>query len=147
MHEALGLLGLCLRAGKLIAGEEAVSDCVREGKARLLLLAQDAGATTAKRARRAGQERNVPLVRLAVTTQELGAALGRTSCAVCCITDAGFAAAAAKKAAADFPENEQAVSQTEQKNIRIQSRRGTKKHRKAPGGSAYTHKKSGGERA
>lgn len=97
MHEILRLLGLCFRAGKLVSGDDAVADTVFAGEARLLLLAADAGANITRRAERHAEQKNVPVIRLTDDAQELGWALGRTATSICCITDAGFAAAAAPK--------------------------------------------------
>ena len=56
MNEYLSTLGLCLRAGKLTAGLEAVCDCVSQsGDVRLVLLSADAGESTVRRVRRAAE--------------------------------------------------------------------------------------------
>ena len=147
MHEILSLLGLCFRAGKLVSGDDAVADIVSAGEARLLVLAGDAGANITRRAPRHEQERGVP-------AQGRGWALGRKPTAICCITDIGFAAAAAAKAAGADPQYEPLAQQLEQKKTRILSRRGTKKPRKksarnqsSGGRKQSTYTKRGGERA
>ena len=93
MADVLGLLGLCRRAGQLTIGDEAVSDLCKAGQAKLILLSADAGESTAKRARRMSEQADIPLLRLSAGREELGAALGRGMCAVCAVSDAGFAAA------------------------------------------------------
>jgi ribosomal protein L7Ae-like RNA K-turn-binding protein len=155
MNEYLSTLGLCLRAGKLTAGIEAVSDHVASsGDVRLILLSSDAGETTVRRLRRAAEGKNIPIVRLGAGSEEIGAALGRAACAVCCIQEIGFAAAIMKKAAEENPELAPIFEQIQAKNIRIASRRGKKKPRKGTAGSGgsrkakqSTNKKRGGERA
>ena len=154
MHEILRLLGLCFRAGKLVSGDDAVADTVFAGEARLLLLAADAGANIMRRAERHAEQKNVPVIRLTDDAQELGWALGRTATSICCITDAGFAAAAAQKAANADAQYAPIAQQLAQKKQRIEARRGTKKtHSKtagkhtAGGKRKSTYTKRGGERA
>ena len=85
----LTLLGLALRAGKLAVGEEPVRLALQEGTARTVLLAQDAS----DRARRKVEPKlgTVPLQVIPASKEELGRALGRESCAICAVTDKGFA--------------------------------------------------------
>ncbi|MCD8357551.1 MAG: ribosomal L7Ae/L30e/S12e/Gadd45 family protein [Clostridia bacterium] len=154
MHEILSLLGLCFRAGKLISGDDAVADAVGTGEVRLILLAGDAGANITRRAARHEEEKGVPVLRLEDSAQELGWALGRKPTAICCITDIGFAAAAAKKAAAADERYAELAQQLSQKKTRIESRRGKKKpHKKSArkhtsgGMKQSTYTKRGGERA
>lgn len=89
MDSFLTLLGLSLRAGKLAVGEEPVRLALREGGARTVFLAQDAG----EHARRKVEPRlgEVPLRVVPASKAALGRALGRASCAVCAVTDKGFA--------------------------------------------------------
>jgi len=94
---ALGLLGLARKAGKLELGEEPAGTACRGRKARLVLLACDAAENTAGKAHRLAQTSNARCVRLPVTKEELGAALGRSSCAVAALTDEGFAKAFLEK--------------------------------------------------
>ena len=139
MNDYLSTLGLCLRAGKLTAGIDAVSDCIAaSGDVRLSLLSADAGETIA---------------RLGASSADIGAALGRASCAVCCIQEIGFAAGILGKAAQEDPALEPMVRQLKEKSVRIASRRGKKKARKGTAGEGNsrkanqsTRKKRGGER-
>ena len=94
---ALGLLGLARKAGKLELGEEPVGAACRGHKARLVLLASDAAENTADRARRAAGSANVRCVPTPFSKTELGAALGRGSCAALALTDEGFAKALLQK--------------------------------------------------
>lgn len=83
------LLGLALRAGKLAVGEEPVREALAGGKARMVLLARDASPRTHRKLQPKLGE--VPLEILAATKETLGQALGRASCALCAVTDKGFA--------------------------------------------------------
>lgn len=94
---ALGLLGLARKAGRLELGEEPAGAACRSRKARLALLACDAADNCVRRAQRLCQEGGVPLVRTPWTKEELGGQLGRASCAVLAVTDSGLAAAFLEK--------------------------------------------------
>jgi len=94
---ALGLLGLARKAGKLELGEDPVGAACRGRKARLVLLAADAAENTADKARRLAQTSNARCVRTPLTKEELGSALGRKVCAVAALTDEGFARAFLEK--------------------------------------------------
>lgn len=89
----LGLLGLARRGGNLALGEEAAAEACRLKKARAVLLASDAGDTTARRGSRMAESAGVPLAVLPWTKAELGAQLGRASCALLALTDLGLATA------------------------------------------------------
>lgn len=101
---ALGLLGLARRAGKLELGEEPVNAACRSGRAVLVLLAADAAENTARQAQRLAQAAKAPCVRTVFPKAELGAGLGRASCAVLALTDHGLAAAFLKKSAGPVPQ-------------------------------------------
>lgn len=88
--DPLSLLGLALRAGRLAVGEDLTAQAITAHKARLLLLAADAAPHTVRRTERLAGER-LPVAALQCNKQQLGAALGRESCAVCAVTDLGFA--------------------------------------------------------
>ena len=99
----IGLIGLARKAGKAEVGEESVSIAAKAHKARLILLASDAGEHTRRHGERLGEQGNCPALPLPLTKAELGGALGRGSCAILAFTDVGMAAAAAKKLAAADP--------------------------------------------
>ena len=107
----LHLLGLAKKAGRLEIGEEPVGSACRARQARLLLLAADAAPNTYRRAAHFGQAGNVLWLQLPFTKEELGFILGRSSCAMLALTDAGFAAAVSEKLRARDPEKYEAASQ------------------------------------
>lgn len=100
----IGLIGLARKAGKAEVGEESVSIAAKAHKARLILLAADAGEHTRRHGEGLGEQGNCPVLPLPLTKAELGGALGRGSCAILAFTDVGMAAAAAKKLAAIDPD-------------------------------------------
>ena len=90
----LHLLGLARKAGRLEMGEEPVGAVCRARQARLILLASDAAPNTVRRCAHFGEAGNVLWLELPYTKAELGFQLGRGSCAMLALTDAGFAASA-----------------------------------------------------
>ena len=104
MNKVLGLLGLAKRAGKLEVGEEPTGAAARAKDARLLLIASDAADNSCRRLRHFADAGACLYAKLPCTKDELGSALGRTSCAMVAVTDVGFAEAVAKKLAEDNAE-------------------------------------------
>ena len=100
MNNILSLLGLAKKAGRLEIGEEPVGAAARARDARLILLASDAADNTLRRARHFAEAGACLLAQIPAAKDELGSAVGRTSCAMLAVTDIGFADAVAKKLAA-----------------------------------------------
>lgn len=100
----LHLLGLARKAGKLELGEEPVGAACRARHARLVLVAADAAPNTRRRCAHFGEAGNVLWLELPFSKAELGFLLGRGSCAMLALTDAGFAASIVEKLAARDPE-------------------------------------------
>ena len=114
----MGLLGIARKAGKAEAGEESAAAAAKGHKARVLLLASDAGDRTRRHAERLSQEGNCPLLPVPLTKEELGGALGRSSCAILALTDIGLANAAVKKLEAVDPEVRQRLDHKAEKTLR-----------------------------
>ena len=100
----LHLLGLARKARLLEIGEEPVGAACRARHARLVLLAQDAAPNTRRRCAHFGEAGNVLWLELPFTKEELGFHLGRGSCAMLALTDAGLASSVADKLAQRDPE-------------------------------------------
>ena len=84
------VLGLANRARKIISGEELVLKEVRSGKAKLVLLSEDASVNTTKRITDKTTYYNVPM-RKVENRQQLGHAIGRDERVVVAVLDEGFA--------------------------------------------------------
>ena len=124
----LHLLGLARKAGRLEIGEEPVGAACRARQARLVLLASDAAANTNRRAAHFGEAGNVLWLELPFTKEELGFHLGRGSCAMLALTDAGFAAAVTEKLSDRDPERYgPAAQQLRQKADRVLQRQKEKR--------------------
>ena len=103
-EDILRLIGLIRKAGKLEAGEEPVGAACRSRHAKLLIAASNAAPNTFRRIQHFGEAGNVLWLVLPCTKEALGGVLGRSSCAMAAVMDAGFAASLAKKLAAADPE-------------------------------------------
>ncbi len=93
--KALNLLSLAQRAGKLSSGEFMVEKSVKEGKAYLVILAQDASKNTKKKFYNMCTYYHVPVTELS-SKDELGHSIGRTERSSLALTDEGFAKALMK---------------------------------------------------
>ena len=100
----LHLLGLAKKAGRLEIGEEPVGAVCRSRQARVVLLAADAAPNTRRRAAHFGEAGNVLWIETPFDKATLGFVLGRSSCAMLALTDAGFAAAVGEKLAVRDPD-------------------------------------------
>ena len=83
------LLGLCMKAGRLLSGSEQVKTAVKDGKGILLILAEDSSEWT--------KEEYIRLAKLSGITwrifgekEKLGHAVGKGIRAVILISDSGF---------------------------------------------------------
>lgn len=104
MDNVLTMVGLALRAGRLAVGEEPVGTACRARDCRLLLLASDAADNTVRRAERFAQAGQCLTASLPCSREELGAVVGRGSCAMAAVTDTGLAGAIAQRLAQRDPE-------------------------------------------
>ena len=104
MEHILSMIGLAKKAGRVEIGEEPVGSAVRAKKARVILIAQDAAASSVRRAKAFANVGNCLYLTIPADKDDLGRCLGRTSCAMAAVTDIGFADAIVKKLAALDPE-------------------------------------------
>lgn len=85
MNRAMGLLGLCARAGKVQSGEQACELALKRGQARLALLDGAASNGTRKAFANACAHESIP-IRL-TSADALGAAIGKPGRRVAVVTD------------------------------------------------------------
>ncbi|MFD1407624.1 YlxQ family RNA-binding protein [Kroppenstedtia eburnea] len=90
------LLGLAMRAGKVVSGEERVLSAIRSGIAFLVLISDDAALNARKKISDKSKHYGVPLM-TAGSRSELGRALGKAERVVVAVTDPGFAKAIRKR--------------------------------------------------
>lgn len=86
----MSLLGLANRARKLISGEELVIKEIRSGKAKLVLLAEDASSNTEKKISDKCGFYKVPIKRVK-NRSCLGQAIGKEERVTVAVLDEGFA--------------------------------------------------------
>jgi ribosomal protein L7Ae-like RNA K-turn-binding protein len=121
MDKALNYLSLGRKAGRLELGEEPVGAAARAKKARLILVASDAGDHSWRRAKSfvAGTEQLC--LKVPYTKDELGMAIGRTSLAIAAFTDPAMALAFVK--ALPQPEKySEELASLEERTRRVQQR-------------------------
>lgn len=88
-NRVTGFLGLCMRAGQMISGQEQCVSAVRGGSAKLVLLDAGASANTQKRLRDACETHAVPLYELSAGA--LGACIGKQERMVAALGAGGMA--------------------------------------------------------
>ena len=89
-----GLLGMARRAAKLTTGFDAVAALLGEGAAAAAMTAADLSEKTQKELRFAARNHPVEILRLPLTKEEIGAALGlKKPVGVLAMADKGLAAA------------------------------------------------------
>ena len=125
MDSALSMIGLALRAGRLEAGEDPAGEACRGTRCRLLLTASDASENTLHRMERYAREGGCLTLALPYTKAELGAALGRGSCAAAAVTDLGLAQAIVEKLGERYGETAE--------KLRLKARRAAQRREKKPG--------------
>lgn len=86
----LNLLGIAHRAGKCISGEEAIIKSIQQGKAKLVLLAEDIGKNTEKKITDKCNTYDVPYL-LVDNRELLSKAIGQFGRVALAIEDQGFA--------------------------------------------------------
>lgn len=83
-------LGLCMRAGKCVTGEDSVLKTIRNNQAKAVIIAADASANTTKKFMDKCRFYNVPCMRWG-SRKEIGRSIGKSERVVLAITDTGFA--------------------------------------------------------
>ena len=96
MDKARNYLSLARKAGRIELGEEPVGAAARAKKARLILVASDAGDHSWRRAKSFVAGTAQLCIKVPFTKDELGESIGRTSLAMAAITDPSMALAFVK---------------------------------------------------
>ena len=125
MDQILSMLGLAHKAGRVEIGEEPVGSAARAKKARVILIAQDAAPSSQRRAKSFAHTGNCLYLTIPAEKDALGRALGRTSCAMCAVTEIGFAGAIVKKLSQLDPQRNQEASDL----LEVKARRAAERKR------------------
>lgn len=93
--KVLGTLGLAMKSGNIVSGESMTEQAIRQGTARLVIVAEDASANTKKKFINSCSFYHVPI---AVYEQKevLGNAIGKEFRASLAVLDEGFASSISK---------------------------------------------------
>lgn len=102
MSGAVGYLGIARKAGAVETGEKNSESCLRAGKGRLLIVAQDASDNARKRAESFARGAGIELVPVPLRKDEIAAAVGKTGCSMAVFTDAGLALSFASALAQEY---------------------------------------------
>lgn len=94
--QILSLFGIAMKAGKLVSGEYLVEKALKEGKAYLVVIAEDASGNTKKHFSDMCQYRSVP-IRFWGTKEEIGKTIGKAYRASIAVTEEGFAKSILRK--------------------------------------------------
>lgn len=126
IDKTLGLLSIARKGGKLQLGEESVGVLLAEKRARLTVLASDAGVATVRRVRQQAEGTRQRVLVLPYDKESLGAALGRQTVAVAAFTDVSLALAMVKTLQPGTADPE-LLSDLERRVSRVKARRNSKR--------------------
>ena len=93
--KVLNLLGIAMKAGKLVSGETATEHAIKEFSAWLVIIATDASNNTTKHFTDMCNYRDIPLVTYG-TREQLGRAIGKDLRSNMAVVDEGLAQAIVK---------------------------------------------------
>ena len=99
-NKFFSMLSLCQRAGRLVSGELPCENAVKSGKAKLLIIAEDASANTKKKFENAAFAHKTECIVMG-NKIELGQKIGKDMRSSVAITDEGFAQQLKKLACPD----------------------------------------------
>ena len=95
-HKVLSLIGLAMKAGKVVSGEFSTEKAVKTGTAFLVVVAESASGNTKKKFGNSCSYYQVPLYFLG-EKEELGRAIGKEFRASLAVTDENFTKAIEKQ--------------------------------------------------
>ena len=127
MDKALNYLSLARKAGRIELGEEPVGAVARANKARLILVASDAGDHTWRRAKSFTAGTEQICMKVPFTKDQLGEAIGRTALAMAAFTDPALALAFVK-ALGDPEKHKEALESLDKRGKRIRQRQQEEKN-------------------
>jgi ribosomal protein L7Ae-like RNA K-turn-binding protein len=120
LDKALNYLSLARKAGRIELGEEPVGAAARACKARLVVVANDAGDHTWRRAKSFVSGTDQQCIKIPYSKDQMGQAIGRSSLAIAAFTDPALALAFMNA----LPEQDRAVLDNLQKKTdRVKQRR------------------------
>ena len=127
MDKALNYLSLARKAGRIELGEEPVGAAARAKKARLIMVASDAGDHSWRRAKSFAAGTEQLCLKVPFTKDQMGEAIGRTSLALAAFTDPALALAFVK-ALGDPEKYKEALESLDRRTKRIRQRQQEEKN-------------------
>ena len=129
MDKALNYLALARKAGRIELGEEPTGAAARAQHARLIVVANDAGDHTWRRAKSFVAGTDQQCLKVPYTKDEMGMVTGRSALAIAAFTDPAMALAFVK--ALNRPEDRQLLENLDKRTKRIlQRQKEAKAHEK-----------------
>ena len=104
-QHALSMLSIAAKAGKVFSGELQCEAAIKDGKAVLVILSEDASPNTTKKFSNKCSFYELPLIRYG-EKEELGRLIGREARSVIAITDEGLAAQISRALTIDSNDSE-----------------------------------------
>ena len=121
MDKALNYLALARKAGRIELGEEPVGAAARAQHARLIVVAEDAGDHTWRRAKSFVAGTDQQCLKVAFTKDEMGMVTGRSALAIAAFTDPAMALAFVK-ALGQPEQNKELLENLDKRTARIRQR-------------------------
>jgi len=109
-EKALNYLGLMRKADAVKIGETETGAAVRAQQATVVIVASDASENAVSRARGFVYGRNIPIVYVPFSKEDIAIKVGKSGCSMAAICDAGFADAFMKALCEINPEKYSEVS-------------------------------------
>ena len=125
--KGLELLSMMRKANAIQIGEQNTGSAMRDGKAKLLVLAADASDNARSRAEGFSRGRSALTVPLPYTKEELSEALGTGGCSMAALTDMGFSNALMQELCKDAPDIYGPTAEETQQRLQKARRRKTEK--------------------
>ena len=94
-NKILSMIGIAMKAGKIASGEFSTEKAIKNNKAFLVIISEDASKNTKKKFTNSCTFYNVPILFVS-TKEELGSAIGKEQRSSMALLDEGFAKAIIK---------------------------------------------------
>lgn len=120
---SLKLLGLMRKANAIAPGTDRAHEAIQSGRAKLLILPEDAPERALKDARYFLQGHRTLEISVPYSASELGSAIGLGSCSMIAVTDIGFAEAFVKTLGEGAAETAQELARRKEKLARRKNKK------------------------
>lgn len=122
-EDTIRFLGLIRRAGKLEIGDMAVESAVKNRKAKLILLTEDAGGGIARKIQNITEEIEIPYITIPLGKEDFSRAIGRDNVVVAAVMDLGFSTSLLGKISSEYPEETEYLNSLQRLEAKKESKR------------------------